>query len=124
MTQPLLTLSDAIKAHDAALEYGGRAGVVNLGSIESALARPFCGYFPTMAEKAAALLHAVVANHGFVDGNKRTALILTETLIERGGYVLTLPEDERFDDLIVAVAVGEITLSDLTHWFAARLSKA
>jgi len=36
--------------------------------------------------KAAALVHGIVADHGFVDGNKRTALYLVELMVERSGY--------------------------------------
>ncbi|MEL6583071.1 MAG: Fic family protein [Pseudomonadota bacterium] len=35
-----------------------------------------------MHHKAAALMHALIQNHGFVDGSKRTAL-LTTTLLNR-----------------------------------------
>ena len=81
-----LTLADAITAHDEALTYSGRDGISSLHLIESALARPYSGYHPAIQNKAAALLHSVVGNHGFVDGNKRTAWLLVETLIHRSGY--------------------------------------
>jgi death-on-curing protein len=72
-----VTLADALAAHDAALTFGGRAGVVSLHSIESVIGRPYSGYHRPIANKAAALLHGVIRNHGFVDGNKRTALLPT-----------------------------------------------
>jgi death-on-curing protein len=50
-----------------------------------------------------ALLHSVVGNHGFTDGNKRTGWILTEILIERSGFVPNVADDEKVDDL----GVGE-----------------
>lgn len=83
-----LTLADAITAHDEAMRYGGRDGVSSLHLIESALARPYSGYHRPIAQKAAAVLHSMVGNHGFVDGNKRTAWLLVEILISRSGYSL------------------------------------
>ena len=66
----------------------------------------------------------MVGNHGFVDGNKRTAWLLVEILIGRSGYDLAIPDDERIDDLVVAVASGELTFDHLVAWFSPRLVKA
>jgi len=73
-----VTLADVIAAHDEALIYGGRRGSLSLDNIESAIGRPYSGYYRPIACKAAAMLHALVQNHGFVDGNKRTALLVTD----------------------------------------------
>lgn len=109
-------------AHDEALTYGGRDGVVSFHLIESALARAYSGYHRPIANKAAAVLHSVVGNHGFVDGNKRTAWLLVEVLINRSGYRLNVPNEEPVDDLVVSVAAGEVSFEELVAWFGARLS--
>lgn len=108
-------------AHDAALEFGGRDGVSSLHLVESAIFRPYSGYHRTIDRKAAALLESVVSNHGFTDGNKRTAWLLVETLIARSGYSLSIPDDEPIDDLVVNVATGRISFEELTTWFRANL---
>jgi len=97
--------------------------VASLHLIESALARPYSGYHRSIERKAAAVLHSVVGNHGFVDGNKRTAWLLTETLIGRSGYTLAIDDDEPIDHLVVAVADGRMTFDDLVPWFRARLRR-
>ena len=51
----------------------------------SAIARPYSGYHRAISAKAAALLHSMVGNHGFVDANKRTAWLVVEILIDRSG---------------------------------------
>lgn len=66
----------------------------------------------------------MVGNHGFVDGNKRTAWLLVEILIARSGYELTIPDDEPIDDLVVAVAEGAVSFDDLVVWFEQRLKRA
>jgi death-on-curing protein len=119
-----VSLADAFTAHDEALTYGGRDGVNSLHLIQSALARPYSGYHRPIARKAAALLHSMVNNHGFVDANKRTAWLLVEILIDRSGYDLETDPDERIDDLVVDVASGRLAIEELTIWFAARLTKA
>ncbi|OED47214.1 hypothetical protein AB838_16620 [Rhodobacteraceae bacterium (ex Bugula neritina AB1)] len=99
----------------------GREGISSLDLIESAIARPYCGYYPKLFQKAAALLESVVNNHGFVDGNKRTAWLLVELLIERSGYMLDIPDDAPIDDLVVSVAQKESRFPELVNWFSARL---
>lgn len=98
--------------------------MASLHLIESALARPYSGYHRSLDRKAAALLHSMVGNHGFVDGNKRTSWLLVELLIDRSGYRLDIPDDEPVDDLVVAVASGQIGFEDLVAWFRPRLVRA
>lgn len=118
-----MTLADAIEAHDAALVFGGRAGISSLDLIESALGRPYSGYHRSIEKKAAALLESMVGNHGFVDGNKRTSLILVNILVERSGYFLYLSSDEQLDDVIVDVAKGDLGYDALVDWFRDHLIK-
>lgn len=106
------------------MEYEGREGVNSLHLIESALGRPYSGYHRLIYQKSAALLHSIVSNHGFVDGNKRTAWLLVEILIDRSGYVLNVPDDEPIDDLVVGVASGQIDFDGLAEWFKVRLVRA
>lgn len=119
-----LTLADAVLAHDQALSFGGRDGISSLHLIESALARPYSGYHRPIARKAAAVLHSMVGNHGFIDGNKRTAWLLVEVLIARSDYFLDISDGERVDDLVVAVAAGDISFDHLVDWFRLRIAKA
>ena len=91
--------------------------------IQSAIARPYSGYHRSISAKAAALLHSVVTNHGFVDGNKRTAWILTEMLVERSGYRLDIPDDAPVDDLVVDVASGAQNFDTIKDWFETRLRR-
>lgn len=66
----------------------------------------------------------MVGNHGFADGNKRTAWLLVEIFLDRSGYDLTVPDDEPIDDMVVAVACGELGFDDLRAWFAANLARS
>lgn len=59
-----MTLADVFDAHDKVLLLGGLMGVRDIGLIESAIGRPYVGYYPSLHEKAAALLESLVNNHG------------------------------------------------------------
>ena len=89
--------------------------------IESAISRPYSGYHRSIARKSAALLHSVATNHGFVDGNKRTAWFLAMILIERSGYALSIDDNVRVDDRVVDVASGDLTLNEIADWFTRPL---
>ena len=115
-----MTWADAVHGHEEALKDGGRPGLLNEHSILSALARPYDGYHRRIHEKAAALLHGVVCNHGFIDANKRTALYLVELLVQRSDYEF-VETDEEVVETILAVAKGEMGYEELTAWFSERI---
>ena len=68
------------------------------------------------------LVHGIVSNHGFVDGNKRTALYLVELLVQRSGYEF-VEDDEVVAETITSVARGEISYEHLAEWFRERLAR-
>ncbi len=89
-------------------------------AIRSAIARPYHGYHRFIHQKTAALLHGIVTNHGFSDGNKRTAFCLVELLATRSDYEF-VEDDMVAADLITSVAQGETGYEELADWFKPRL---
>jgi death-on-curing family protein len=76
-------------------------GLRDKALLESALARPFQSAFgsdihPTILEKAVALFHSLIANHAFVDGNKRTAVTAFDHFLLANGFVLGVPNSEMY----------------------------
>jgi death on curing protein len=118
-----VTLRDVIAAHDEALSYGGRTGILDINLIESAIGRPYSGYHRRISQKAAALLESLSRNHGFVDGNKRTALLVSLLMINRSGFDLQLTDNEQIDDIVVDVADGHMQFETLAGWFRERVIK-
>ena len=115
-----VTWADAVCAHDEALLAGGAPGILSRSAVESAIARPYHGYHPRIHQNAAALVHGIVTNHGFVDGNKRTAVYLVELLAVRSGYRLVV-DDLALADVVTAVARGDVGYDQLAVWFKERL---
>lgn len=122
-----ITLTDALDAHDRALQYGGAPGILNLGMVESAIQRPYSGYYRSIQRKAAALVHSVASNHGFADGNKRTTLLLLGVLLDRSGYQLVGEGTEKtgraVEDLIVEVADGVHDFDSIHEWMKKHVQK-
>ena len=73
--------------------------------------------YPTVAEKAAALLHSIARNHPLVDGNKRLAWAATRVFCLLNGTDLRLPVDDA-ERLVVGVAAGEVDVPDLVKALA------
>jgi death-on-curing protein len=102
------------------------AGTRDQGAIEAAIARPYSGYYRTIAGKSAALVHSLALNHGFVDANKRTAALSALLLLDRSGYRLSGDVDRRnqeIEDMIVAVVEHRMDFEALVDWFKARLER-
>jgi len=90
----------------------GTGPVRDLGLLESACHRPQATFFgreayPTLAAKAAALMHSLACNHALVDGNERLALLAIVVFLRINGYNLDLTEDEAFE-LTMSVAAGQL----------------
>lgn len=104
-----LTLAELL--HVAERTLGGEVPVRDHGLLQSALVRPQASAFgsdayPTLEEKAAALLHSLARNHALVDGNKRLALAATIAFLGINGRRLTLINDEAYH-LVMEVAAGQ-----------------
>ncbi len=105
-----LDLEDLL--HIARRTLGIEPVVRDHGLLESALARPQASAFgadayPSIEEKAAALLHSLARNHALVDGNKRLALAATIAFLGINDRQLTFSNDQAYD-LVIAVATGKL----------------
>lgn len=104
-----LQLDDLLKIAERTI---GTAVVRDSGLLESALVRPQASYFgvdpyPTLEEKAAALLHSLVGNHALIDGNKRLGLAAMIAFLGMNGRRLTMTNAEAYD-FVMAVATREL----------------
>lgn len=118
-----ITLGDVLEAHENALQFGGAEGISNSSLIESAIGRPYTGYYRPIYMKTAALAHSLCRNHGFTDGNKRTALLTVELLLDRSGYQLVDIPSSELEDTFVNIAIGAIDFDTLSEWFKERIIK-
>ena len=122
-----LSKPQILHIHQQQIErFGGTTGVRDDGALESALARPQSTFggedlYPTLAEKAAALLHSLVSNHPFVDGNKRTAAMCTELFLLINGLEM-LASDDDLEELVMSAARGEREAEEIAIWLEQRLS--
>ena len=105
--------------HDQQIaEHGGAGGIRHMGLIESALARPrnLASYsVADVFDLAAEYGYGIARNHGFIDGNKRTAYVVTLVFLILNGHDLTAPAVERvlvFEKL----GKGELVPDEFSGW--------
>ena len=115
-----VALAVAEAAHREQLaEHGGGEGVRDAGLLESAMARPqnLALYGdPDAAALAASYAYGIARNHPFVDGNKRTAAVVSETFLALNGFMLNA-SDAEVVVAFLALASGELSEDELTDWF-------
>jgi death-on-curing protein len=75
--------------------------------------------YPTPVEKAAALGHSLIANHPFVDGNKRTGHAAMEVFLMVNGFEIQASVDEQ-EQVILQVAAGAMKREEFTEWLRAH----
>jgi death on curing protein len=124
VSEPIWIRQDAVLVmhEESLLLHGGPEGVRDLGLLDSALARPknllaYSESVPSLHELAAAYAKGIVANHPFVDGNKRTAFIVSLTFLHLNGLRVTASKEDRVLTFW-RLAAGEITEAELALWFA------
>ena len=121
MKEFIWVLDEVVLAlHDEQLAaHGGLAGIRDRGAVESALARPrnLAAYeaCDDIARLAAAYAFGIARNHGFADGNKRTALVTADLFLMLNGYELVSSPVENVLT-ILSLAEGSLSETALTSW--------
>lgn len=122
MKQPTwVELPEVLAIHDETLaEHGGLEGVRDRALLESALSRPknllaYSGERISLAQLAAAYAFGIARNHPFIDGNKRTALIVSFAFMELNGFEIQAPPENTYLTFM-RLADGELSEKKLTEW--------
>ena len=120
-----LSIENVIRLH--ALEIsktGGSEGIRDRGALESAVAQPMMTFggqdlYPSLVDKAAALGHSLIANHPFVDGNKRIGHVAVEAMLRANGFRLVHDVDQA-EAFILRTASGDCDREEFTRWVRAH----
>ena len=94
--------------------------VRDAGLLESALPRPRASAlgadaYRTPPEKAAALTHSLVRNHGLIDGNKRLGLAALIAFLGMNGRRLTWSNDDAYTFIVNIASGHQDEVSDIAH---------
>ena len=123
-----ITLDEALAIHSEMIAlFGGRAGIHDFTLLHSAIERPRAQFggtylYTSIWTMAAALLHSLVKNHPFDDGNKRTAYTSTVRFLYKNGYNLRNKHREGIE-FMVAVDVKNISVEEIADWLKKNSKK-
>lgn len=119
-----IAIEVAMAAHREQLsEHGGGDGLRDITLLESAMTRPqnlAASGEPDAASLAASYAYGIARNHPFVDGNKRTALVVSETFLIVNGFTLDTTDAELVVTFL-ALAAGSMAEDELAAWFRERV---
>ncbi len=122
-TEPIWVIPEvAIAIHKRQIsEHGGDSGLRDPGLLDSALAKPKHIFSYTEGKSslpalAAAYTYGIARNHPFVDGNKRTALVIGVLFLKLNHWELTCSMDDLYKTFM-ALADGSLSETDLSTWF-------
>ncbi|OGC50393.1 hypothetical protein A2716_04265 [candidate division WWE3 bacterium RIFCSPHIGHO2_01_FULL_40_23] len=116
-----LTLEEILFLHELSLElYGGADGIRALALLESSVQRPkssFGGKFlyQSIFDKASSLIHSLILNHPFVDGNKRTAVYSVFIFLHLNGWEIRA-RDNKFYDLVTDIIKKRSAIKETSNW--------
>ncbi len=120
-----ISFDAAIKIHSVlTARTGGDAGLRDEGLLRAALDAPFQTFggeelYPTVEKKAARLGHSLIANHAFVDGNKRIGMLLILVFLKINGREIK-PEVGEVSRIGFATARGEVGPDALYRWICSN----
>jgi death-on-curing protein len=111
------TVEETVAIHARLMaRFGGKDGLRDRAALESALARPRCGYYSDLIQEAAALWESLSQNHAFVDGNKRVAVTMTAAFLRVNGYRLEFDDLDALSFLMDLYETGRLRFEELDRW--------
>ncbi|HSW97296.1 MAG TPA: type II toxin-antitoxin system death-on-curing family toxin [Candidatus Saccharimonadales bacterium] len=117
-----LTLEQILIIHEDQVDrYGGTPGLRDLPLLESAVLRPqttFSGkdLYETHFEKAAALMHSIMMNHAFIDGNKRTGVVAALVYLELNNIKISI-EENQLVEAVLLIEKEKWKIKEIAKWF-------
>ena len=125
----MLEITDVLLIHQRLIEeFGGTSGLRDNELLESAILRPFQTFdsaelYPSIEEKASAIIESIITNHPFIDGNKRTGYTLFRLFLLSEGKDVDCSQDEKYD-FVLSVAEGKSKYNEILNWTRDQIKPA
>lgn len=122
----MIDIHEVIEIHRNLIkEFSGSDGVRDYNGLKSALDRPFSGFgdtefYPSLEEKASAVLESIIKNHPFVDGNKRIGYVIMRLILLDYKLDIDATQDEKYN-FVIDIASSTIGFHEIKDWIKKRL---
>ncbi|HPI85231.1 MAG TPA: type II toxin-antitoxin system death-on-curing family toxin [Bacteroidales bacterium] len=108
-------------------EFGGSTGIRDLNALNAAIQRPYSTFdgkdlYPTIYDKAAALVESLVKNHAFIDGNKRIGYVMLRFFLIESGYDLSASQTDKYN-FIIEISKGNLDFDNIKKWIVQNAQK-
>lgn len=117
-----LTVKDIELLHMQIIDAsGGSQGIRDIGRVEAAVSTQHQVVFgqelyESIFSKSAALTRGIIADHPFIDGNKRTGIMAALTLLNLNSHDTSDLEDSELEDFAVKIATDHLSVEDIAVW--------
>lgn len=124
-----VSLEEVLLIHEKMLEIGGgREGMLDFTLLHSAIERPKAQFggsylYDSIFTMAAAMLHSLVKNHPFLDGNKRTAFFTTLRFLNKNGHDITATK-KSIIPFMVGVDTENKNIEKIASWLQSHTKTA
>ena len=108
--EPLAMIGSSVALSISDIPWAGPTGSVIVGCIDGKYI-----INPTVEEKGAKIGYSLIANHAFVDGNKRIGIFVMLIFLEVNGVKIR-PTNKEVVRVGLAVASGEMKYNELLYW--------
>lgn len=128
MTVKFISLEDVIFIHEAIIsEIGGKSGVRDFTLLHSAIFRPQASFggkdlYSNIFDKSGSLIHSLLLNHPFSDGNKRTALASCERFLNINGIEIVASQKEKVK-FTLDIESKKLNLASISNWLKTHSRK-
>ncbi|MBK8550175.1 MAG: type II toxin-antitoxin system death-on-curing family toxin [Ignavibacteria bacterium] len=122
----MMNLKEVLEIHEVLIErFGGSKGLRDKGLLASSLNRMYQTFdnaelYPTIIDKATALIESIIKNHPFVDGNKRVGYTLMRLLLLENGLDIVASQDEKYD-FVISIASGKFSFEEIKNWLENKI---
>ena len=101
-------------------EFGGSNGIRDLNALKAVIQRPYSTFegkdlYPSIYDKAAALVESLVKNHAFIDGNKRIGYVMLRFFLMESGYDLSASHTDKYN-FIIEISKGNLDFEGIKEW--------
>ena len=123
-----ITLEQVLYFHDLLIrEFGGASGVRDLKGLESAIYRPLVSFdgiemYPDIYAKASVIMHGIIKNHPFVDGNKRTGMHSGLFYLRLNDIKIKTKKHE-VSELAINISIDKISIKQTEIWLKQHTEK-
>ena len=117
----MILIEDVLTIHEFSIkDFGGSSGIRDIGLLESAIAQPFQTFggeelYPSPLDKAAAVAESLIITHPFIDGNKRTGVVVIIVLLKEYGIRMNANSDTLYQ-LTISISTSEKKFDQIVEW--------